>query len=301
MTEKRELGGHLSGITYGKQMRPIFCCIYGPDGVGKTTFASQAPDVVFMEIERGTSQLDIARLPRPESLAQFRQQLLALRNAEHPFRTLCIDSLDFLEQLIWAEVCQEADIKSIELYAGGFGKGFIRAGEGYWRPLMADLVELSQKMHIVLICHSKVKRFDDPTQANGYERFQLSLNDIAGAIVRQSVDAVLFANFKTKVRELSKTNTRGLGGEERALFTEYRPSHDAKNRFNLPYEIPLKWSEFALRVREFYTGKPIAEPKPQAAVPEPLPEPPIGNDGEIPREPTGLTEEQNAALIGTMS
>ncbi|MFZ4594887.1 MAG: AAA family ATPase, partial [Verrucomicrobiaceae bacterium] len=38
----------------GRVTRPQKSAIYGPEGVGKTTLASQAPNPVFLDTEGGT-------------------------------------------------------------------------------------------------------------------------------------------------------------------------------------------------------------------------------------------------------
>ena len=252
---KTELGGFLAGITYGKVIRPIFVLIHGPDGVGKSTWASQAPEPVFVGTETGSEQLNVARLPRPETLGAFLDQLAGLANQEHPFKTIVIDSIDWLEPLIWRQVCAEGQVRTIEDYAGGFGKGYIRALE-IWRGILERIAALSKRFHVVLIAHSKIKRFDDPKLPTGYDRYIIAINEMAAAAVRQSVDAVVFASFNEKVKQVAKSGAgnRGLGEGERILFTEHRPAFDAKNRFGLPFELPLEWRAFAERVKQFYFG-----------------------------------------------
>lgn len=36
--------------------------IYGPEGIGKSTFASQFPDPIFIDTEGSTKDMDVARL-----------------------------------------------------------------------------------------------------------------------------------------------------------------------------------------------------------------------------------------------
>jgi hypothetical protein len=183
-------------------------------------------------------------------------------------------------------------VKTIEDYAGGFGKGYTRAAE-IWRGLLGELQGLGTKMHIILISHAKIKRFEDPNLPTGYDRYVLAINEQAAAMVRQAVDAVLFANFKEAVRQANKKPSkgdRGQGEAERALYTEHRPAFDAKNRFHLPFELPLEWSEFARRVKEFYAEEgPEAGPAVTAPLPGPEPE-------QKPIEPAGSTPEMREKL-----
>jgi len=248
-----ELGGYLANISYGRVVRHIFCAIYGPNGVGKSVWASQAPNPVFIDFESGTEQLDVARLPKPETLGEFRNLISGLSNQEHPFKTLVIDPLDYVEGLIWQQVRSEDPMKpkSIEQAFGGYGKGYVRSLE-IWRGILSDLIRLVTKMHVVLIGNCTIKRFDDPKLPNAYDRYILQLNSLAAGAVRQAVDALLFATFDEKVRELSKATGKGVGDGTRVVFSEHRPAFDSKNRFNLPFEMALEWKAFALAVKTFY-------------------------------------------------
>ena len=37
--------------------------IYGPEGIGKSTFASKFPNPLFIDTEGSTNSMDVARLP----------------------------------------------------------------------------------------------------------------------------------------------------------------------------------------------------------------------------------------------
>ena len=91
--------------------------------------------------------------------------------------------------------------------------------------------------------------------ASAYDRYQLKINDKAAALVREAADAVLFARFETELvrdgsNERAKAKVRGEG--VRIMYTESRPGFDAKNRFNLPFVMPLDWKAFGAAVRAFY-------------------------------------------------
>jgi hypothetical protein len=113
----------LSTITSGKVKRHIYMALFGLDGVGKTTFASQAPSPIFVGTEAGTFQLDVARFPKASTFEELLGQLDALLLLKHDYKTVVVDTLDWLEPLIWAQVCGEDHVESIETYKGGFGKG----------------------------------------------------------------------------------------------------------------------------------------------------------------------------------
>ena len=58
-------------ITDGVQDSPVKTVLYGPEGIGKSTFASHFPDPVFIDTEGGTKRLNIKRLPQPTSWAML--------------------------------------------------------------------------------------------------------------------------------------------------------------------------------------------------------------------------------------
>jgi hypothetical protein len=272
------------GITTGRKIRPVFVLIYGIDGVGKSTFASQAPEPVFIVTDPGADLVPVARLPIVESIGQFRDQVKMLTSQAHPYRTVVVDCVTGLEPMVWRQVCAEGKVNSIEKYADGFGKGYVRARE-IWSGLLGELLVLARKAHVVLIGHCTVKKFDDPNQSAGYDRYQVSLKDNVAALVRQTCDCVLFANFVSTVKNIQGNTGKATGEGVRRLYTENRPAFDAKNRYDLPFDMPLAWKPFGEAVHAFYAaGKPVPviqapEPKPEPATsaeqpkPEPEPEP----------------------------
>jgi hypothetical protein len=244
----------LSTISRGKRPRHIFALVYGTDGVGKTCFASHSPRPIFIGAEKGTEQLDVARFPQVESIGELLSQVRALQTERHEFATVVLDSLDWVEPLIWKAVCDEAKVETIEQAFGGYGKGYARALD-LWRTLLKELSILNDRMHVLLIGHAQIKSFQDPELPTAYDRYQLKINEKAAALVREAADAVLFARFET---ELVKTNgkTRAYGEGKRIVYTESRPGWDAKNRFNLPFCMVLDWKTFGDAIRSFY-GLPV--------------------------------------------
>jgi hypothetical protein len=258
--------GILSTISRGKRPRHIFALIYGTDGVGKSSWTSHAPRPIFIGAEKGTEQLDVARFPQTESIGELLAQVRALQSEKHEFNTVVLDSLDWVEPLIWKAVCDEAKVDSIEQAFGGYGKGYVRALD-LWRTLLRELSVLNERMHVLLIGHAQIKSFQDPELPSAYDRYQLKINDKAAALVREAADAVLFARFET---ELVKTNgkTRAYGEGNRIMYTESRPGWDAKNRFNLPFCMALSWEAFGSAIKSFYglKDKGNGAPKDEKAV-----------------------------------
>lgn len=241
---------YLSQVSTGLIQSPHLVIIYGPDGVGKSTFAKDAGSTIFIGAEKGTKSMDVARFPQPKSFAEALAMVKELVTAAHSYKTLAIDSLDWLEVLVFAQVCKDASVDQIEMAYGGFGKGYMKALE-WWRQLIAALTELQDKrgMNVVLIAHAQSKEYQDPRELKSYPRFMLKLNDKAAALWREFVDAVLFATYEVHVTKTENGKNRAFGSGARVMFTEWRPGHDAKNRYGLPYQLPLSWEAFSEAVK----------------------------------------------------
>jgi hypothetical protein len=233
----------LSQVKKGKIQLPALVIVYGVDGVGKSTFAASAPSPIFVGTEKGTASLDVARFPTPKSFKEVLTAIDELTKEKHDYKTLAIDSLDWLEPLVWEQVCIDNSWKSIE--DPGYGKGYVFANK-YWQDMMSRLSRLREDrgMNIVLIAHSQVKLAKDPQAQAEYDRYQLKLNDKAAALWREFVDSVLFANFEVYTKSDKSGKTKAYGEGARLVFTERRPGFDAKNRMGLPSQLPLSWDDF---------------------------------------------------------
>ena len=68
-------------VTAGVQDSPVKTVLYGPEGIGKSTFASHFPNPVFIDTEGGTKRLNVARLPQPTSWAMLLDEVAEVRKA----------------------------------------------------------------------------------------------------------------------------------------------------------------------------------------------------------------------------
>jgi hypothetical protein len=228
--------------------------IYGTEGIGKSTFAANAPRPIFISTEDGLGEIDCHKFPLARSYSEVIGALTVLQKEDHDYETVCLDSLDWLEKLIWDQVCREAKVSSIEKADGGYAKGYIHALT-YWREIVDLLNGLrnQKNLAIILIAHSKIEKFEDP-EAAPYDRYSPRLNKHAAALVCEWVDAVLFATRKIRTQKedtgfgRTRTTAHALGGEggERVLRCIGGPTCLAKNRYGFPEEIALSWSSLVL-------------------------------------------------------
>lgn len=244
----------LASIRTQKRRRPFFGVLYGPPGVGKSTWASETPDPIFIPTERGLDQITVAKFPTPKDLNEFGGFLKAIDEEEHSYKTLVIDTADAVELLIFDAVMNEGNkVKSMEDFGGGYGKGFTRARE-YWARLLARLTNLSEKMNVLLIAHSHLRTVTDPMQATAYDVHEFKIQQKSAELIRQSVDLILFARIATTVAKDSPKARKGRGivSGDRELYTQPTTGLEAKNRFNL--ESPMEFSFEALQkgIDQFY-------------------------------------------------
>ena len=239
----------LEQVHQGPKHSPPRFLIYGVEGIGKSSTAAQAPNSIFIPTEDGIDQIDCANFPLASKLAEVEAAIQTLTYEEHPYEVVVIDSVDWLEQLVWDQLCEKYGVSSIEKVDGGYGKGYIYALT-IWRKILNDLNTLRnlRNMCVILLAHAKVEKFEDPEHSR-YDRYSPRLHKHASALLTEWADGVLFATRKiiTKTEDAGfgrdRTIAAGLGraGGERILRCVGSPACVAKNRFSLPAELPLSW------------------------------------------------------------
>ena len=220
---------------------------YGVAGVGKTTFATSAEKPVVVPTEDGLGNIQVPHFPLARSFDAVMEALAALYSEPHDYKTLVIDSVDWLDPLVWARACKDNRWASIE--EPGYGKGYIAALD-LWRQYLDGLNALrdERNMTVIQIAHTDIKRFDSP-EHEPYDRYVIKLHARASALLQEHSDVVLFANYRISTVKsdvgFNKKVTRALGSGERVLYTAERPAFLAKNRYGLPDVLPLDWQAFA--------------------------------------------------------
>lgn len=238
-------------IQKGRNPKPRRVMLYGTHGIGKSTFGAMAESPIFIPTEDGLADIDCESFPLAESLGQVMASLEALYTDEHEYRTIVIDSLDWLERLIWAEVCADKGVDSIEDI--GYAKGYTFATDK-WRTVLGalDALRSDRGMGVILIAHAKIERFDNP-ETEPYDRYSPRLHKLASALVQEWCDEILFATYRVHTRKVdegfNKAKHRGIGTGERIVRTTERPAHVAKCRIPLPEEFPLDYRVFAALAR----------------------------------------------------
>lgn len=248
-------------VISGKVQKAKKVVIYGPEGIGKSSLAAQFPRPVFIDTEGSTTEMEVDRLPKPNSWEMLKQQVGWVKQQVPRFGTLIIDTIDWAEMLCTDSVCSSHQKKGVEDF--GYGKGYIYVSEEFGRflNLLSDVVEAG--IHVVLVAHAQIVKFEQPDEMGAYDRYQLKLGQKTSSrtapLVKEWADMVLFINYKTLSVAANNQGTKHKAqGGSRVVYATHHPAWDAKNRHNLPDEFPLDYG----RIAHIFNG---AAPQQQAA------------------------------------
>lgn len=265
-------------IIKGKIKKAKKVVIYGPEGIGKSTFASRFPDPVFIDTEGSTNDMDVARLPRPTSWIMLLEELQYVEKNPGVCKTLVIDTIDWAEQLCVEHICAKHNKSGIEDF--GYGNGYVYTKEEFGRFLnkLTDVIEAG--VNVVLTAHAQLRKFEQPDEMGAYDRWELKLGkktqSQTSPLVKEWADMLLFCNYKTySIAVDDKGKKHKAQGGKRVMYTCHHPCWDAKNRYSLPEECELDYSVVAGIIDQ--TAKIISGEQQKATVretpPAPAPDP----------------------------
>ena len=235
-------------ITRGKIKKAKKVVIYGPEGIGKSTFASRFPDPVFIDTEGSTNNMDVARLPRPTSWTMLIEEINYIKKTPGVCRTLVIDTVDWAEQLCVEHICAKHNKSGIEDF--GYGNGYVYTKEEFGRFLnrLTDVIEAG--INVVLTAHAQLRKFEQPDEMGAYDRWELKLGkktqSQTSPLVKEWADMLLFCNYKTHTVAVDDKGKKhkAMGGK-RVMYTSHHPCWDAKNRYGLPEECEFDYGVIA--------------------------------------------------------
>ncbi|NUN15570.1 MAG: ATP-binding protein [Myxococcales bacterium] len=241
--------GLLETIRAGRKRRPRRALVYGVQGVGKSSFAASSARPVFIQTEDGLDTIACDPLPLAKSTKDVLDAIAALYGEEHDYRTVVVDTLDWLERMIWDDVCAEFGVKYLEKADGGYGKGYTYALPR-WRMFLDGLDALREHrgMAVILLAHARAEKFQTP-ENTAHDRFAPRLHKLASALVQEWADEVFFATYSS-ISDPARVKTDAV--PERVMRTSEGPTHVAKNRLGMPAELPLEWAAYDYYVQQAY-------------------------------------------------
>lgn len=213
--------------------------VYGPEGIGKSTFASKFPDPIFSDTEGSTKKLDVKRFDFPSSWKMLMEQVVYVRDNK-PCKTYVIDTADWAEKLCTQSVCARANKTNIEDF--GYGKGYVYLRDEFGKLLNLLEEVISQGINVVFTAHSFLRKFEQPDEMGAYDRYEMKLSKFVSPMLKEWADAVFFVNYKTYVVDDGNGKKKAQGGNI-VMYTTHNPCWDAKNRDHLPNELPFDFEQ----------------------------------------------------------
>lgn len=279
-----ERGSILMNISSGKVPKAQKVVLYGVEGIGKSTFASQFPNPLFIDTEDSTLHMNVQRFDKPTSWTMLLQQVEFVKQNK-PCQTLVIDTIDWAEEICKRHLMAQGKWTDS---SNDYGAKYIALSKEFGNLLnkLSDVID--QGIHVVVTAHAWLRKKEEPDEMGAYDRYELKLEKKTAPLVKEWADMVLFANYKTIVITDSKTNSKKATGGQRMMFTTHRPAWDAKNRMGLADELPFDYGQIAQIINEAtmainpvqtQTEPPLAT-EPQANT-QPVIEPDFGREAIV--------------------
>lgn len=229
-------------ITGGRIETAKKVVLYGPEGIGKSTFAGCFPQPVFIDTEHSTDHMDVARFPHPDSWTMLLGEVQQVRDDPDCCRTLVIDTADWAEKLCCASLLARTKKDGIESF--GYGKGYVYLSEDFAKLLHLLEEVRGRGVHVVLTAHAALRKFEQPDEMGSYDRWELKMTKQITPLIKEWADLLLFANYKTNRVVTENGKGKAVGGS-RVMYTAHHPCWDAKNRYGLPEELPFAFEAIA--------------------------------------------------------
>lgn len=144
----------------GEDKFPRKILLYGGNNSGKTYLSSQAPNVFFINTqgEDGLKAVDVNYLT-VTSFEGIKRLIAKLRDEEHPFTTIVVDSMTALERILIDDCLKETGLQTL---ADSYGKagGVLLNKFKDLHMLLSDL-QSKKDVDLILICGEIAEKKSD--------------------------------------------------------------------------------------------------------------------------------------------
>lgn len=252
-------------ITRGIVQRAVKSCIYGVEGIGKSTFASKFPKPLFLDLDKGTARLDVDRIEDISTWSDLMKMVQDFAYMENnPYETLIIDTADAAARLCEKHVIQTRAQGKTSIEDIPYGKGYKMLAEEFSTLLIWLEVLIEKGFNVVILAHAMMKTITKPDDDGQYDHWELKLpgntSNKIGPLVKEWADLLLFADFKTII--VTDGLKKKARGGKRLMYASHTPFADAKNRFGLPDQMPFDYTEIEKIIPRRGETKRIEDDKP---------------------------------------
>lgn len=252
-------------ITKGIVQRAVKSCIYGVEGIGKSTFASKFPKPLFLDLDKGTARLDVDRIEDISTWSDLMKTVQDFAYLENnPYETLIIDTADAAARLCEKHVIQTRAQGKTSIEDIPYGKGYKMLAEEFATLLIWLEVLIEKGFNVVILAHAMMKTITKPDDDGQYDHWELKLpgntSNKIGPLVKEWADLLLFADFKTII--VTDGLKKKARGGKRLMYASHTPFADAKNRFGLHDQMPFDYTEIEKIIPRRGETKKIEDDKP---------------------------------------
>ena len=230
--------------------------------------ASQAPQTLFLQVKDESldvlfrSKVITKHVPNiiAESWNDVLQVLDALATGEHDYKVLCIDGASGLQEFCDADVIKNSCKNDIENFVG-FGRGD-KLSIYEWQDFLNKVRRLvkEKKMTVILLAHLDTVTMKNPTGLD-YIKWRPAISKEKFTATNKYADAILLMDHQMNIQDSAapgqlKKAGKASGGFKRVMRCDGSAAFEAKNRLNLPAEIPLgsnheeAWAAFSAAIKE---------------------------------------------------
>ena len=245
-------------ITRGKVPTAKKVLIYGTSGIGKSTLAACFPSCLFIDTEGSTRHLTVGRLPEPKRWEDIINQVKWAAAHPEELDTLIVDTIDWAEPMATTYVCAQKGLKDIE--SAGYGKGYTYLADEVKRFLRLLDAVIESGTNVVLVAHSQMRKVELPDEMGAFDMYDLKTQKRTAPLYKEWADMVLFCNYKTNVVTDATTRKQKAQGGKRVMYTTHTPQWDAKNRFDLPDELPMEYAAIEHIFKDGPVKTPVENP-----------------------------------------
>lgn len=223
----------------------ITATFFGEHGSGKTSLAAEFPNPVFIRTEDGTSGLagrdGILESDLCTSTKEVFDLLTWLANEQHQFKTIVIDTVTALDEIIKREIVEEDGSETIEKAHGGFGKAYaaVAAKHGEVWDWCYQICK-KKGINVIFLAHAKLIK-QKSADTDEYFKFSIQMNEQSSINYTNKPELVAFIKQKFFLKsedppapgKVTRTKKAGNPTEGRLINCDFNPHHVGKNRLDI--------------------------------------------------------------------